>query len=253
MEDKCGAIDDLTDTNSDKGRESRGEGLANVVTGLFGGMAGCAMIGQSIINVKSGGRTRLSTLTAGLTLLFMVLVLGDLVEAIPMAALVAVMVVVSCSTFDWSSVSPSQLRRSPRTETAVTVVVALVVATHNLAVGVLAGVVLATVFFVRSVAHLVEVTSVGDPDGGTTLYAVTGELFFASTNELVHAFDHNDANRQVIIDLTDAHIWDASAVAALDVITDRFARHGITAEVAGLDHRSKAMHTRLTGQRAAGH
>lgn len=247
-------IDDLTDTNSDKERESRGQGVANVVTGLFGGMAGCAMIGQSIINVKSGGRTRLSTLTAGVTLLFMILLLGDLVEIIPMAALVAVMIVVSISTFDWSSVNPGHLRRAPRTETAVTVVVvALVVATHNLALGVLAGVVLATVFFARTVAHLVDVTSVADPDGGTTLYAVTGELFFASTNELIHAFDYNDPNRHVIVDLTDAHIWDASAVATLDAITAKFARHGITAELAGLNQRSEAIHTRLSGQQAAGH
>ncbi len=247
-------VDDLTDTNSDKDRESRGQGIANLVTGFFGGMAGCAMIGQSMINVKSGGRTRLSTLSAGVFLLFMILVLGDLVEAMPMGALVAVMVVVAVSTFDWSSVDPAHLRRSPRSETAVTfVVVAIVVYTHNLAIGVIAGVLLAAVFFARKVAHLVEVVGVSHPDAETTVYTLTGALFFASTNELIHTFDYTDPHRSVVIDLTAAHVWDASAVAALDAVVERFARHGIEARISGLNVQSEVLHSRLSGTLTAGH
>lgn len=247
-------IDDRTDTASDKDRESRGQGIANVVTGLFGGMAGCAMIGQSMINVRSGGRTRLSTFVAGGALLFLVLVLGDLVEAMPMAALVAVMVVVAVSTFDWSSVDLGHLRRSPRSETVVTVVVVfLVVLTHNLAIGVVAGVLLAAVFFARRVAHLVEVSGVSHPDADTTAYAITGALFFASTNELVHAFDYTDPSRTVVIDLSGAHIWDPSAVAALDAVVDRYARHGVTARLTGLNEASGSLHARLTGKSPSDH
>ncbi|MGD9703647.1 MAG: SulP family inorganic anion transporter [Acidimicrobiia bacterium] len=247
-------VDDLTDTNSDKDRESRGQGIGNVITGFLGGMAGCAMIGQSMINVKSGGRTRLSTLSAGVFLLFMILVLGSVVEVIPMGALVAVMVVVAVSTFDWSSIDPAHLRRSPRSETAVTVlVVGIVVFTHNLAIGVIAGVLLSAVFFARKVAHLVDVTSVSHPDDQTTVYTLTGALFFASTNELIHTFDYTDPHRRVVIDLADAHVWDASAVAALDAIVERFARHGITAEIIGLNVPSEAFHTRLSGTLTAGH
>lgn len=247
-------IDDITDTNSDKDRESRGQGIGNVLNGFLGGMAGCAMIGQSMINVKSGGRTRLSTLAAGVFLLFMILVLGDLVEVMPMAALVAVMIVVCIATFDWSSISLAHLRRSPRTETVVTaVVVAIVVATSNLAIGVIAGVLLAAVFFARKVAHLVEVTAVSHPDELTTVYTLSGALFFASTNELIHAFDYTDPHRQVVIELSDAHVWDASAVAALDAVVDRFGRHGITAEIVGLNLHSELLHSRLSGHFSSGH
>jgi sulfate permease, SulP family len=247
-------LDDITDTRSDKDRESRGQGIANTITGLFGGMAGCAMIGQSMINVKSGGRSRLSTLSAGIFLLIMILVLGDLVALIPMAALVAVMVVVSIATFDWSSLKPSTIRSTPKTETAVmAVTVATVVVTHNLAYGVLAGVVLATIFFARRVAHLVEVTSVLDPEGGERVYALTGELFFASTNELVHAFDYDDDVARVVIDLTDAHVWDSSAVATLDAIVHKFEARGVEAELIGLNDHSHALHDGLTGRLATSH
>ena len=248
-------LDDLTDTDSDKDVESRGQGIANVVTGFLGGMAGCAMIGQSIINHRSGGRTRLSTLASGLFLLVLVLVLGDLVARIPMAALVAVMVMVSISTFDWRSVSPSALRRMPRTETAVmATTVGIVVVTHNLAYGVLAGVVLSAVFFVRRVAHVVAVTSVVDPDGHERLYAVRGELFFASTNELVHAFDYDAVQvDHVEIDLTDARVWDTSAVVALDTVVAKFADRGITAEVVGLNRHAERLHRRTTDLVGAGH
>ncbi|MPY96168.1 MAG: STAS domain-containing protein [Acidimicrobiia bacterium] len=247
-------IDDITDTLSDKDRECRGQGIANAATGLLGGMAGCAMIGQSMINMKSGGRTRLSCLAAGIFLLVMLLAFGDVVSAIPMAALIAVMVVVAIATFDWSSIRPRSLRRTPRSETAVMVLtVAIVVATHNLALGVIAGVLLAAVFFARRVAHLAEVTSVLDPDGSTRVYAVTGELFFASTNELVHAFDYADRTPQVVIDLTDAHVWDSSAVATLDAIVAKYAARGVDAQIIGLNAQSEALHTRLTGHYSNAH
>jgi SulP family sulfate permease len=207
-----------------------------------------------MINLKSGGRTRLSTLAAGVFLLILILVAGPVVAAIPMAALVAVMIVVAISTFNWTSIKPSTLRRSPRSETAVMVVtVAIVVFTHNLAIGVLAGVLLSAIFFARRVAHLVEVTDVVDPDGDVRIYHVTGELFFASTNELMHAFDYFEETPNVIIDLTDAHIWDSSAVAVLDTIVAKFARHGTAAEITGLNPHSSEIHDRLSGHLAAGH
>nr|WP_246222505.1 SulP family inorganic anion transporter [Phytoactinopolyspora limicola] len=247
-------VDDYTDTTSNKDREARGQGIANVATGFFGGMAGCAMIGQTVINMKSGGRTRLSTFTSGATLIVLILVLGDLVAAIPMGALVAVMVMVSISTFDWSSIRPSVLKRTPLTETAVMVTtVVIVVATHNLAYGVIAGVLLAAIFFARRVAHLVDVSSVLDPDGGIRIYAITGELFFASTNELVHSFDYAEPTPRVIIDLTDAHVWDTSAVATLDTVVAKYAARGVDAEIIGLNPHSAALHARTTGQLSGQH
>jgi SulP family sulfate permease len=247
-------MDDITDENSDTGRESRGQGIANVATGFLGGMAGCAMIGQSMINLRSGGRTRLSTLSAGLFLLVLILVAGPAVAAIPMAALVAVMIVVAVTTFDWSSVTPAALRRNPRSETAVMVAtVAIVVFTHNLALGVLAGVLLSAIFFARRVAHVVEVTDVVDPDRNVRIYHVTGELFFASTNELVHSFDYDEETPNVVIDLSDAHVWDSSAVAVLDTIVAKFERHGTHAEISGLNVASTALHERLSGHLVSGH
>jgi SulP family sulfate permease len=245
-------VDDMTDTRSDKDAECRGQGLANIGTGFLGGMAGCAMIGQSVINVKAGGRTRLSTFTAGALLLVLVTTLGDLVGAIPMGALVAVMVMVSVSTFDWSSITPRTLRRVPRTETLVMVVtVAVVVATGNLALGVLAGTLLGAVFFARRVAQLVEVTSVLDPNGDVRVYAVTGELFFGSTNELLHTFDYTDPTPKVVVDLTDAHVWDTSAVAALDAVAAKYANRGVRVELVGLNPASSDLHQRTRGQFAA--
>ncbi len=248
-------IDDITDTRSDKDRESRGQGIANVATGFLGGMAGCAMIGQSMINVKNGGRTRLSTLSAGLFLILGIFVFGDLIASIPMAALVAVMIMVSVGTFDWNSIKPSQLRRAPGSETAVMIVtVAIVVATSNLAFGVAGGVLLAAIFFARRVAHVADVTSVADPeDGRTRIYHVTGELFFASTNELLHLFDYTDQIDRAIIDLTDAHIWDTSAVAALDAVVAKFAAHGISTELVGLNAHSAALHDKMTGHLRSSH
>ncbi|RDI32202.1 SulP family inorganic anion transporter [Lentzea flaviverrucosa] len=247
-------LDDITDTGSSKGTEVRGQGIANIATGFLGGMAGCAMIGQSMINVKSGGRTRLSTLAAGVFLLVLVFVLGPVVSLIPMAALVAVMVFVSVSTFDWTSIRISSLRRTPKSETAVMVVtVGTVVATHNLALGVLAGALLSAIFFARRVAHLVEVSSVLDPDGGIRVYAVTGELFFASTNELMHAFDYTDTVSKVVVDLSRAHVWDSSAVATLDAVTAKFAARGVEAEIIGLNPRSEQLHATLSGQLTGSH
>ena len=245
-------IDDKTDTRSDKDRESRGQGVANVATGFLGGMAGCAMIGQSMINIGNGGRGRLSTLSAGVFLIVGILAFGDLVAAIPMGALVAVMIIVAVSTFDWDSIRISQLRRSPRTETAVMVAtVAIVVVTHNLALGVAGGVLLAAVFFARRVAHVADVTSVLDPDGRTRIYHVTGELFFASTNELVHLFDYTEDVDRVVVDLREAHVWDTSAVAALDAVLAKLEAHGIEGRLVGLNPHSAELHGRMTGHLSA--
>ncbi len=248
-------VDDITETPSDKERETRGQGIANVVTGLFGGMAGCAMIGQTMINVKaSAARTRISTFSAGAFLLILVVGLGNIVAVIPMAALVAVMVLVSLSTFDWHSVAPATLRRMPAGETLImAVTVAGTVATHNLAIGVGLGVLTAMVVFARKVAHLVDVQRVRDPDGTTSIYSVTGELFFASDQELIDAFDFAGDPPNVIIDLSRAHLWDASAVAALDAIETHYARHGVHVEITGLNRHSEALHTTLSGQLAGAH
>ncbi|WP_101256174.1 SulP family inorganic anion transporter [Streptomyces barkulensis] len=248
-------VDDITDTHSNKTRESIGQGIANVVTGLFGGMGGCAMIGQTMINVKtSGARTRLSTFLAGVFLLVLVVTFGPVVSTIPMAALVAVMILVSFATFDWHSVQPRTLRRLPVGETAVmAVTVAVVVATHNLAIGVVAGVITAMVIFARRVAHLAEVSGVVDPDGRQAVYAVTGELFFASSNDLVYQFDYAGDPDDVVIDLSDAHIWDASSVAALDAIETKYAARGKKVTIVGLNKASAAIHGKLAGQLADSH
>jgi SulP family sulfate permease len=247
-------LDDVTDTLSDKARECRGQGIANVATGFLGGMAGCAMIGQSMINVRSGARTRLSTLAAGVFLLVLILGLGDLVALIPMAALVAVMILVAVATFDWSSLKPNTLRRTPKTETMVmAVTVAVVVLSHNLAYGVIAGVVLAMVVFARRAAHHATMTSVLDPTGTVRSYVITGELFFASANELAHQFDFQDPIREVVIDLTEAEVWDSSAVVTLDAVVAKFAVRGVHATITGLTHHSAELHERLTGQLVDAH
>ncbi|NND75633.1 MAG: SulP family inorganic anion transporter [Ilumatobacter sp.] len=248
-------LDDLTDTDSDKDVESRGQGIANVATGFLGGMAGCAMIGQSMINHRSGGRTRLSTLASGVFLLILIMALGGLVARIPMAALVAVMIMVAIGTFDWRSIKPITTQTMPRSETIVMAgTVIIVVVTHNLAYGVAAGVLMSAMFFVRKVSHVVSVTSVVDPDNHERLYAVSGQLFFASTNDLVHSFDY-DAVRvpRVEIDCTDARIWDTSAVVALDAVVAKFAERGIDAHLVGLNRHAADLHGRTTGTVSAGH
>nr|WP_244925430.1 SulP family inorganic anion transporter [Georgenia faecalis] len=247
-------VDDVTDTRSDKTREAWGQGVANVVTGFFGGMGGCAMIGQTMINVKeSGARTRISTFLAGVFLLVLVVGLGDLVATIPMAALVAVMIMVSVGTFDWHSVRPATLRRMPLSETAVMLTtVAVTVGTHNLAYGVISGVVVAALMFARRVAHMTEVVDVAHPDPGTRVYAVVGELFWASSNDLVYQFDYTGDPANVVIDLSRAHVWDASTVATLDAITTKYAAKGTTVTITGLDEASAQRHARLAGHLGGG-
>ncbi|MGQ4379007.1 SulP family inorganic anion transporter [Streptomyces sp. SAS_267] len=248
-------VDDITDTHSDKTRESIGQGIANIVTGFLGGMGGCAMIGQTMINVKvSGARTRLSTFLAGAFLMVLCIVFGPVVSDIPMAALVAVMVMVSVATFDWHSIAPKTLRRMPTGEiTVMAVTVLCVVATHNLAIGVVVGSVTAMLIFAKRVAHLAEVTSVTDPDGRTVVYRVTGELFFASSNDLVGRFGYATDPDKVVIDLSAAHVWDASSVAALDAIETKYAQHGKTVEITGLNAPSAQLHSKLSGELAVGH
>jgi SulP family sulfate permease len=246
-------VDDITDTHSNKTRESWGQGVANIVTGFFGGMGGCAMIGQTMINVKaSGARTRLSTFLAGVFLLVLVVALGDLVGRIPMAALVAVMIIVSVGTFDWHSLRT--LRRMPKSETTVMLsTVAVTVATHNLAYGVGVGVLVAMVLFARRVAHVVDVTSVLDPDGTTKVYRVSGQLFFASSNDLVFRFDYAGDPDTVVIDLSAAHIWDASTVAALDAISAKYAARDKTATITGMNEPSRLRHAALAGNLSGTH
>ncbi len=248
-------VDDVTDSHSVKTREAWGQGVANVVTGLFGGMGGCAMIGQTMINVKvSGARTRISTFLAGFFLLVLVVGLGDVVGIIPMAALVAVMIMVSVATMDWHSVHPATLRRMPFSATAIMLTtVAVTVWTHNLAYGVILGVVVAMVFFARRVSHFTEVVDIAHPDDDTRVYAVRGVLFFASSNDLVYQFDYTGDPKNVVIDLSDAQIFDSSTVAALDAIEYKYQQKGKHVEIVGLNTASQAWHGKLTGQLGAGH
>ncbi len=246
-------VDDVTDTHSNKTREAWGQGAANIITGFFGGMGGCAMIGQTMINVKaSGARTRISTFLAGMFLLVLVVGLGGLVGIIPMAALVAVMIVVSVATFDWHSVQRNTLRRMPKSETTVMVAtVAVTVLTHNLAYGVVVGVLVAMVLFARRVAHLTVVEDVAEIGEDTHVYAVRGALFFATSNDLYSQFDYVGAPKNVVIDLTHAEVWDASTVAALDAIRTKFESKGKNVEIVGLDGASARMHDRLSGHLSA--
>lgn len=250
-------VDDITDTRSHKSREAWGQGVANIVTGFTGGMGGCAMIGQTMINVKaSGARTRISTFLAGVFLLILVVALGDLVSVIPMAALVAVMIFVSWATFDWHSIHPRTLKIMPKSETMVMVAtVAVVVATHNLAIGVGVGVLVAMVLFARRVAHFVTVERTVKTINGqeTATYTVDGELFFASSNDLYTQFDYALDPGHVIIDMRGSHLWDASTIAALDAITEKYRHHGKEVEIVGLNDASAQMRARLGGKLGAGH
>ena len=225
-------VDELTDTSSDKNRECKGQGLANIASSLLGGMAGCAMIGQSVINVKSGGRGRLSTLVAGSVLLLMVVFLSDWVRQIPMAALVAVMIMVSIGTFSWDSLR--NFRRYPlSTNLVMLATVAVVVVTHNLAYGVLVGVLLAALFFANKIGHHLHIETSGDSE--RRAYRVVGQVFFASSTRFGAAFDFREAPLQVSIDLTHAHFWDVTAVAALDKVVLKFRREGAQVEVLGMN------------------
>ncbi|MET8797709.1 SulP family inorganic anion transporter [Nocardia sp. NPDC004568] len=250
-------VDDITDTPSDKTRESWGQGVANIVTGFFGGLGGCAVIGQTVMNVKiAGARTRISTFLAGVFLLILVVGLGGLVARIPMAALVAVMIMVSITAMDWHSLAPATLRRMPIAETTVMLLtVAVTVVTHNLAYGVVTGVVTAMVAFAHRVARFTEVVPLVtvDPGDTTRVYKVRGELFFASSNDLVHRFDYSGDPADIVLDLSEAHIWDASTVAALDAITTKYAAKGKRVEIRGLNSASVARHRRLSGHLTGGH
>lgn len=230
-------VDDLTDTTSDRNKECKGQGIANMGAGLFGGMAGCAMIGQSIINVKSGGRGRLSTLFAGIFLLIMILVLDQWLKIIPMAALVAVMIMVAIGTFSWGSIR--DLKKHPLSTNIVMVTtVVVVVATHNLAIGVAVGVLLAALFFANKVGHYMHVRSSIDRDGLTRRYEVMGQVFFSSSEKFIASFDLKEAVDNVVIDLTHAHFWDITAVNALDRVVVKFRREGAEVEVIGLNEAS---------------
>ncbi|CAA7626095.1 SulP family inorganic anion transporter [Magnetospirillum sp. SS-4] len=233
-------IDDLTGTASDKNRECVGQGIANIATGFIGGMAGCAMIGQSVINVKSGGRGRLSTLTAGVLLLIMVVFLGDWVGRIPMAALVAVMIMVSIGTFNWASIR--NLRDHPKSSSVVMLsTVAVVVATHDLAQGVLVGVLLSGFFFAHKVGQILHVRSRTEDEGRMRVYTVTGQVFFASAERFIAAFDYSEVIDKVRIDVSRAHFWDITAVSALDKVVVRFRREAAEVEIVGLNEASATM------------
>ena len=237
-------VDDLTDTSSNKNQECIGQGIANTATGFIGGMAGCAMIGQSMINVKSGGRGRLSTFCAGVFLLFMIVVLGDWVKQIPMAALVAIMIMVSIGTFSWSSIK--NLKVHPRSSSVVMLAtVVCVVFTHNLAIGVLAGVLLSGIFFAWKIAQIFRVSSTLSEDGTARSYVVEGQVFFASADAFTAAFDFKEALEKVTIDVSRAHIWDISSVAALDMIILKFRREGAEVEILGLNEASETIVDKL--------
>ncbi|GAB3337581.1 SulP family inorganic anion transporter [Marilutibacter aestuarii] len=237
-------VDDLTDTPSDRNRECAGQGVANIAAGMLGGMAGCAMIGQSVINVKSGGRGRLSTLVAGSVLLVLVVFAGPWVKQIPMAALVAVMIMVSIGTFSWTSIL--NLRTHPGTSSVVMLATVIVtVFTHDLAKGVLTGVLLSGIFFARKVGRVLHVGSNASGDGRERTYVVTGQVFFASSEQFVAAFDFKEALDRVVIDVSGAHFWDLSAVGALDKVVMKFRREGADVDVRGLNTASRTIIDRL--------
>ena len=242
-------VDDITDTRSSKTREAVGQGGANILSGLFGGMGGCAMIGQTMINVRaSGARTRVSTFTAGAFLLILVWFLGPVMSLIPIGALVAVMFMVAFLTFDWHSVAPSTLKRMPKSETIVMLVTVIpVIITKNLSIGVVIGVFVAAILFVRRVAHFTSVSRTVSPDGSAARYVVDGELFFASSNDLTTQFEYADDPKKVVIDMSRSHVWDASTVAALDGIEQKYRDHNVEVTIVGLNEASGTFHGRLTG------
>ena len=237
-------VDELTDTKSDRNQECIGQGIANTATGFIGGMAGCAMIGQSMINVKSGGRGRLSAFTAGAVLLVLVVFLGKWVAQIPMPALVAIMIMVSVGTFSWSSIK--SLIVHPRSSSIVMVAtVVTVVYTHNLAIGVLVGVLLSGIFFAAKIAQLFKVTSTVSKDGRVRTYIVEGQLFYGSVEDFMSAFDFKEALDRVVIDVSRAHIWDISSVQALDMAVLKFRRDGAEVEIIGMNEASETIVDKL--------
>ncbi len=243
-------VDEMTETKSDKNREIRGQGIANTINGFFGGMAGCAMIGQSVINVKSGGRGRLSALCAGVFLLFLILVLGDFVKQIPMAALVGVMIMVSISTFDWQSIA--DLRKVPVRDSAVMILtVAVVVYTHDLAKGVLAGVVLSALIFGWRIAKIKMESTL--EHNGAKRYTVYGQMFFGTMTHFVESFDYNSDPDEVIIDFTPSHVWDHSAVTAIAKVTMKYQQLGKKVRITGLNKESKILVEQIGLSEPSGH
>jgi sulfate permease, SulP family len=233
-------VDDLTDTDSDKNRECKGQGIANIGAGLLGGMAGCAMIGQSVINIKSGGRGRLSTILAGIFLLIMVVFLGQWIKQIPMAALVAVMIMVSIGTFSWSSLR--DIKVHPRSSSVVMVMTVIVVVwTHNLALGVFVGVLLASLFFANKISHFMYVETDFDQEKDTRTYHIIGQVFFNSADKFVAAFDFKEVVEKVVIDLHRAHFWDITSVSALDKAVIKLRRQGADVELIGLNEASSTI------------
>ncbi len=237
-------VDELTDSPSDKNQEAKGQGIANMITAFFGGMAGCGMIGQSVINVQSGGRGRLSTLASGVFLLFAILVLQDWVKQMPMATLVAVMIMVAIGTFRWSSFK--NIPRIPRSETLVMLTTMFVtIFTRNFALGVVTGIVMSTVFFSRKIADLVSVNKVLSEDGSHRIYQVFGQIFFLSKEDFIASFDFSELLDRVTIDLTQAHLWDQGAVEMLDRIITKFRRNGTEVELVGLNQASATLYDKL--------
>ncbi|MCM3443941.1 SulP family inorganic anion transporter (plasmid) [Metabacillus halosaccharovorans] len=244
-------VDDMTDTESNKNKEIRGQGYANVITGFFGGMAGCAMLGQSVINVKSGGNGRLSSLVAGIVLMFLIIVLGGIVVQIPMAALAGVMIMVSIGTFDWSSIK--SLHKIPKTDAVVMVITVLTVLyTHDLSKGVLAGVLLSMIFFAAKISKVhIEETVLNDRK---KVYKVQGQIFFASVADLINKFNYSDDVKEVVIDLSLAHLWDDSAIGALDKIEMKFEQNNIHVSYVGLNTESQRLKKKIGGlSKASGH
>ncbi|MGY6530619.1 MAG: SulP family inorganic anion transporter [Cyanobacterium sp.] len=230
-------VDELTDTPSNKNQEAKGQGIANIITSFFGGMAGCGMIGQSVINVQSGGRGRLSTFSAGVFLLFAILVLQQWVQRMPMGALVAVMIMVSVGTIRWSSFK--NIKRTPPNETVVMLTTMIVtVVTSNFALGVITGIILRTIFFSNQIAELVFVEKVLDEEDSLCTYNVSGQIFFVSIEEFYSKFDFDDLVTKVVINLTHAHLWDQGAIAALDKVMIKFRRNGADVELIGLNEAS---------------
>ncbi|MGE7761247.1 SulP family inorganic anion transporter [Peribacillus sp. NPDC097895] len=236
-------VDEMTDTDSNKNREAKGQGIANIIAGCFGGMAGCAMIGQSGINIKSGGRGRLSTFVAGAFLMVLIVVLNDVLIQIPMAALVAVMIMVSIGTFDWSSLK--RLKVAPKTDSAVMIVTVLIVIyTHDLSKGVFAGVLLSMIFFSAKISK-VTVEKTADSQGKKIIYRISGQIFFASVEDFISKFDSKEKADVIIIDFSQSKIWDASAVGAVDKIILKYQLHGTPVKVQGLDHESSLLFEKL--------
>ncbi|WP_242967861.1 SulP family inorganic anion transporter [Tepidibacter mesophilus] len=234
-------VDDMTDTESDKNKESKGQGIANIITGFFGGMAGCAMIGQSVINIKSGGRGRLSTLVAGIFLMFLIIVLGDLVVKIPMSVLVGIMIMVSIGTFDWSSFS--YLRKAPKSDSVVMLAtVIIVVTTHDLSKGVIAGVILSALFFVAKISKI-KVTE--RKENQSIIFDIKGELFFASVQGFVESFDFTVKNENIIIDFSNTHVWDDSAVGAIDKVVLKYYENNNKVTISGLNSSSTKLVDKL--------